>query len=367
MMKSKWCLVLGILGICLFVTAASARDLEAKIKIDVPEGTQFGGRISSQAGLVATGDVVYSGGTLGTGFFPQDYSFGYPGGSTVSFDDIWIEPGPNDVMVGYSVGVYGRADFGEMQPMTTYTTALWYDTEDPPDPNIGLPDTMIPGTECVFVDVPAGLFQLDCYPTDPNITLPRSFWMSLHSTSDSYGWLNAAPVDCPTTGPPGYSEEFWCQYLGPGNSILFGCYYFSCAAGSGCADGCSQASFALNPVISLGSPWACCDMTTFDCDNVQETDCAGVFTEGTLCNNLEQPCSEAGACCDTTTGVCEDTFALYCDGFLQMFYPGELCADVDCPVPPNVPTLTQWGMIALTVLLLTGLTIRFGRRRTVTA
>jgi hypothetical protein len=216
---------------------------------------------------------------------------------------------------------------------------------------------MIPGTDCAFGPLlHLGIFILECVVPD-GIEIPQELYMSLEFTSDMAGWLIADFDDCPMTGPPGYSADvFKEEDLGSGE---FASYWF---------EGCPanpQASYGVAMIVAAGHPWACCDLSTLTCVNVQETECinlGGVFTEGTLCNDLAAPCSEAGACCNTATGVCEDTFASHCDDYLEAFFGGELCEDVTCEVPPNVPTLTQWGMMGLIVLLLAGLTIKFGRR-----
>jgi hypothetical protein len=353
MLKSKWCLVLGILAIGLFVTSATARDVELKNVTAVDEGASPGGTLVGGTGVTPPeGDVVYRSPNISGYYFRP-----YPGYR--DYDDIHLEPGMTGDLVKYSFSVFGSTVSGsDAGSPFTVTSSLW--TVDTGDPATGLPDMMIPGTDCTFENVPTGMWTLECV-VPAGISIPSGLWMALEFSTDNSGWLIADFNDCPTTGPPGYSEDFWGDQL-IGDGIAF--YYFG-----GCPAN-PQSSFGAAQIVTEGMPWACCDLETYDCVNVQETACndlGGVFTEGTLCNNLEEPCSEAGACCNTATGVCTDGFAVDCGGYLEAFYPGERCEAITCEVPPNVPTLTQWGMIALTVLLLTGLTIKFGRRRTVTA
>ncbi len=354
MLKSKWCLVLGILAVGMFVTSVSAKDIKNVTPID--EGATEAGTLTGGTGVTPPeGDVVYNSANISGYFFRP-----FPG--YADYDDIHLEPGTNGDLVKYSFSVFGSTTTGADAGSAFDVTSSLY-TDVAGDPSVGQPDAMIPGTDCTFVGVPAGgLLTLECV-VPAGISIPQGLWMRLEFSTDNAGWLIADFNDCPTTGPPGFSEDFWAEedLAFPG---LFNFFFFG-----GCPAN-PQSSFGAAQIVTEGLPWACCDLSTFDCVNVQETACndlGGSFTEGTLCNNLEQPCSEAGACCDTATGQCEDTFAVNCDGYLQAFFPGELCADITCEVPPNVPTLTQWGMIALTVLLLTGLTIKFGRRRTVTA
>ncbi len=324
----------------------------------IDEGATLGGTIISGTGVTPPeGDLVYHSPNM-SGYFYRPYP-GY-----LEFDDIHLEPGPNGDLVKYSFSVFGStvtgADAGS--PYNVHS-ALY--TDDLGDPSVGWPDQPIPGTECDFVNIPAGsMFTLECVaPT--GISIPDGLWMFLEFSTDNSGWISADFDDCPTTGPPGYSEDFWldCQEYDGGLECIF--FFF----GPGCPAS-PQSSYGMAQIVNEGAPWACCDLSTYACANVRETECidiGGVFTEGTLCNNLPTPCSQAGACCDTATGVCTDGFEINCGGYLQVFFPGALCIDIECEVPPNVPTLTQWGMFVLAILFASGLTIAFGRRRTASA
>ena len=351
MLKCKWCLVLGILAVGTF---ALAHDVELGNVTQMDEGAAMGGTIMGGAGVSPPeGDVVY-----GSGPFSGYYYRPYPGYR--DYDDIHLEAGPSGELIKYSITVFGSTSTGSDAPSPgDLWTALWTDTVG--NPAIGVPDTMIAGTDCYYTGVPTGLWVLECV-VPAGIACQQGLWMSVEFMQDNWGWVIADFNSCPTTGPPGYSEDFWVE-----EDLVYGGfsgYWFG---------GCPlnpNSSFAVAQIVCEGAPWACCDFSTYDCVNVQETECndlGGMFFEGTLCNNLDPPCAQAGACCNMPTGICENTFDIFCDGYLQQFYPGQLCIDIECPVPENVPTLTQWGMIALTVVLLAGLTIKFGRRRTVTA
>jgi hypothetical protein len=352
MRNSKWTLALAILATAVFVTSAVARDAESRGNSQIEGSGIIAGVIVNEGGAAAVdGDLIY-GNANNSGYYYRPYP-GYR-----DYDDIHIEAGPNGNLVGYTIAVFGSTVSGS-DAGSPYDVTLELYTDVLGDPSIGQPDAPIPGTQCQYVGIPTGSFLLEC-TTAGGISLPDGFWMAFETSTNNSGWRIADFNDCPTTGPPGFSEDFWAQEDFIGAPGLFSFYFFG-----GCP-GNPSSSFVAT-VVAEGQPWACCDTGTFDCVNVQETACAGVFTEGTLCNNLAQPCSEAGACCDTATGTCSNTFASLCDGFLEVFTAGETCPLTTCVVPENVPTLTQWGMIGLTVLLLTGLTIKFGRRRTVTA
>ena len=296
MLKSKWCLVLGILAVGTF---AMARDIDLNSVTAVDDGAVMGGTVMEGTGALATdGDIVYHSANMSGYYFRP-----YPGYR--DYDDIHLEAGPNGDAVMYSMSVFGSTSSGaDAGSAFDVTTCLYED--DSGDPSIGTPlATPIAGSCCTFVGVPTGMWTLTC-EVPAGIALPQGLWMSFETTTDNSGWLIADFYDCPTTGPPGYSEDFWVE-----EDLIYGGYsgyWFG---------GCPlnpQSSFALAMIVAEGAPWACCDLTTYACENVLETEClalGGIYTEGTLCNNLPVPCSEAGACCDTTTGVCEDTFSLY--------------------------------------------------------
>ena len=357
MLKYKWCLGLGILVVGAFALLAQGTETITATAISEAEDI-LGGTITSGGGVTATqGDLVYQGGERWGWVVP--YRVGYR-----DYDDIHLEPGPNGDAIVYGVTVLnhplvaGAAD-------GTVATALYSDTDG--DPTTGGDFVKIPGTDCTFGPLPPGFrYNLQCELPAP-VTIPQFVYMALEFDVNSLCWYTCDPaISCPNTGPPGYSEDFWWE-----EDLIYGGfidYFFG-----GCAVGADQSSYAEAYIVAEGAPWACC-FPDYSCENILETECiaaGGVPHEGVLCNDMDPPCSEMVACCDVPTGVCTDTFMMFCEGYKQVPFPGELCVDVvargDCDVPPNVPTLTQWGMIALTVLMLAGLTIKFGRRRTVTA
>jgi len=417
-MRSKWFSVLAVVvmaAFCVSAFAESSRDVPA------PGPVQFVqlGTISSGGGAaVGGGDIVYDAfgiyGLANQGYFPT---------ATQADDLVITEPGAvGQNILYYTVLVGGYADAASCPGATPagfdVTVGLWTRTigTEPANPantmgfltlRSNMPKEPIPGTECSFSGVPkavgGSIVQLQCIITG-NVPLPQLMYLVV-DTDDPGGqcagpittgvpptngsstgrWrapigcntVPCAPTDeCASYGPPplymGVYTDFAPPIPFPGQGLGPVCHYPFPGPTSqsdyysiGYANP-TAGNFNLQIVVE-GQPWACCDTTTFDCTNVQESDCAGVWTDGTLCNNLTEPCSAAGACCDTALGVCRDTFESLCAGYLEVFTAGSTCSTVSCPVPPNVPTLTQWGMVTLTVLLLTGLTIKFGRRHTVTA
>jgi len=117
---------------------------------------------------------------------------------------------------------------------------------------------------------------------------------------------------------------------------------------------------------------ACCDASQpgGSCaNNVPESMCNTAdpqitWTKSTLCANLVPPCSEhTGACC--VSGTCVDNVPE------SSCLPGEwtkdtLCADLDPPCSGGViPTVSEWGLVVLALLLLVGAKVHFSRREAV--
>jgi len=74
-----------------------------------------------------------------------------------------------------------------------------------------------------------------------------------------------------------------------------------------------------------------------------------------------------GACCDPNGG-CEDNVVEFgCS--TERFYEGQTCEDVVTAglcAAPSIPTVSEWGLVVLTLLLLIGAKIYFARRETAT-
>lgn len=110
---------------------------------------------------------------------------------------------------------------------------------------------------------------------------------------------------------------------------------------------------------------ACCEQINGFCMNrVPPTDCTGnvVFAPGTKCNNLDPICTPiSGACCNTRFGTCTNTILAQCSGTNLNWTKGENCSAQNCP-DPFIPTVSVWGLLMLTLLLLIGAKIYFNRR-----
>lgn len=115
---------------------------------------------------------------------------------------------------------------------------------------------------------------------------------------------------------------------------------------------------------------ACCDRLTGACSETTETACGGnsTFSLGTRCGSgVCQP--DKGACCVATPfeADCTVTKGVDCvdddpsDNVFVSFSPGSDCAEVACG-PEVIPTVSEWGLVIMALLLLVGAKVYFGRR-----
>jgi len=121
------------------------------------------------------------------------------------------------------------------------------------------------------------------------------------------------------------------------------------------------------PVCLTPGLGACCDRISGLCsDGVPSANCAGQFeqfSEGAFCDDVACDLIVVGACCDGAIGTCEDTVAQDdCVGTDETFFANLLCAQIECLTNP-IPTVSEWGLIVLTLTLLAAGKISFGRRR----
>lgn len=130
----------------------------------------------------------------------------------------------------------------------------------------------------------------------------------------------------------------------------------------------------------LETTGACCDLITGDCvDGAIRADCPdGVpgtldqhsWTKGATCADVEAAggCNaEIGACCDGDTfGACVDTSYANCQCEKCVWSKLATCATLDPPCTHEaIPTVSEWGLVVLTLLLLTGAKVYFGRRQAI--
>ena len=88
-----------------------------------------------------------------------------------------------------------------------------------------------------------------------------------------------------------------------------------------------------------------------------------VSDDGTPCQDPPMCAPPTGACCVYPECVDTNTWE-ECDAIEGgIWYAGEDCATFECPEPSDVPTLSEWGMIIFTLLLLSVGTVAVIRRR----
>jgi len=121
-----------------------------------------------------------------------------------------------------------------------------------------------------------------------------------------------------------------------------------------------------NCVVLMQMCGACCDGLTGLCsENVVEPACTCThcsWTQGATCD--QTPCTEAlGACCDRTNGpTCYNSTQDQCACAQCNWNKGLDCATFQCPEMVPIPTVSEWGLVVLSLLLLTGGKIYFSRR-----
>ncbi len=134
-----------------------------------------------------------------------------------------------------------------------------------------------------------------------------------------------------------------------------------------------------NELTCIARRGSCCDSISGLCVNDQlEPDC-NALTQSTWTLNtncVDVSCFAAGgACCESLNGLpgaasCESTTLENCQCATCTWTKGGSCADLKseglCLTNP-IPTVSEWGLVILTLLLLAGAKIYFGRRRVVTA
>jgi hypothetical protein len=178
---------------------------------------------------------------------------------------------------------------------------------------------------------------------------------------------------------------------------------------------------------------ACCIDNTTCTDGVLAENCTGVWTEGVLCENLDPPCGQIGACClpygdcvemwqvpctetagsylgdgttcgaigactigesciETSEDCCTDAGGSWQAGACPPIVTGACCLDRDTCVPdqtesecadqdgiyqgngtqcvpddlclrPYIPTVSEWGLVVMTLLVIAAATVVIRRAR----
>ena len=129
---------------------------------------------------------------------------------------------------------------------------------------------------------------------------------------------------------------------------------------------CATIDPACEPPLLTG---ACCDTLNGVCsEGILGADCIGdqrIWTHGASC--AEVVCDPApGACCDQDVfGTCTVTTVMACNCTKCVWHKLLTCEDIEC-THTAIPTVSQWGLVVLTLLLLSGAKIYFARRQTAT-
>lgn len=78
---------------------------------------------------------------------------------------------------------------------------------------------------------------------------------------------------------------------------------------------------------------------------------------------IDVACTPPGTCCDCITGACMDDWrASECTSSRQVFTEGAICASNGCG-SCVIPTVSEWGLVTLTLLLFVGAKVWFGHAR----
>jgi hypothetical protein len=115
----------------------------------------------------------------------------------------------------------------------------------------------------------------------------------------------------------------------------------------------------------LETTGACCDTLTGDCvERLIAAECTGLhrrWTKGASCTDV--PCDAVpGACCDPDPfGGCSETTQAECACDQCVWHKLLTCPEIECVHTP-IPTVSEWGLVVLTLLLLTGAKVSFDRR-----
>jgi len=115
----------------------------------------------------------------------------------------------------------------------------------------------------------------------------------------------------------------------------------------------------------LETPGACCDTLDGTCaENIFFGECQGdqrAWTEGALCADVLCDAT-LGACCDHDPfGACAETTKAQCRCEKCVWNKLRACDQIEC-LHNSIPTVSAWGLVVLTLLLLTAAKVGFGRR-----
>jgi hypothetical protein len=173
-----------------------------------------------------------------------------------------------------------------------------------------------------------------------------------------------------------FNDNKSCELSGPCDAISGACCNTAPGAGGACSETLmADCAFDWTPGVTCGdisceeTRGACCNALTGFCSVVLQSQCVGAdqsWSEGLDCTDIS--CNPAqGACCIATemTAECTQTSQADCAG---EWTRDTDCADVTCePLFTPIPTVSEWGLVIMALLLLVGGKVYFGRRQTAIA
>jgi hypothetical protein len=188
-----------------------------------------------------------------------------------------------------------------------------------------------------------------------------------------------------------WTAQKYCSTVEPCDVTLGACCDRSPLLGGACTDGVEAASCAgPNQVYSLGAlcadvtctevTGACCNGVAGTCSQTLKGNCnvsnsGSSWTQETSCSAIT--CTAVpGACCDhfnpdplALDGICTSgVISADCQGENLEWTKGVSCSAVQCDaVFQAIPTVSEWGLVVLALLLLVGAKVYFGRRQAATA
>lgn len=115
----------------------------------------------------------------------------------------------------------------------------------------------------------------------------------------------------------------------------------------------------------LETTGACCNTLEGSCaNNTYFGECQGdqrIWSKAAACDDVECE-ARLGACCDQDPfGICQVTTNAGCNCDKCVWSKLLTCDQIDC-THNSIPTVSEWGLVVLTLLLLTGAKLFFGRR-----
>jgi len=202
--------------------------------------------------------------------------------------------------------------------------------------------------------------------------------LSANCTGDQVVWTKLGV--CATLDPPCVQHTGACCDASPKADCTDGIHPQACVGPNQTWFKGILCAVAQCPAVVLG---ACCNTLAGTCTNNETQASCGdvnplpntdqrVFTLDKTCANLDPQCiADLGACCDRDTfGGCTQTTNVECQGGKLHWFKLESCATVEDRGDCNheaIPTVSQWGLVVLTLLLLVGAKVYFGRRQSAAA